>query len=76
MQRGAVIASAIERAVGVVFPSECDVAVGQGHETVVGNGHAVRVAGCPTYASRVERHQNGAMHQVAGRFDERGEPSP
>ena len=31
-------------AVGVVFPKECDVAVGHGHETVVGNGHAVRIA--------------------------------
>ena len=32
-------------AVGVIFPSERDLAVGQGHESVVGNGHAMRVAG-------------------------------
>ena len=32
-------------AVGVILPSECDLAVGHGHETVVGNGDAVRVAG-------------------------------
>jgi len=32
-------------AVGVILPSECDVAVGHGYETMVGNGHAVRVPG-------------------------------
>src|SRR5215471_15319785 len=29
----------------VILPSECDVAVSHGHETVVGDGHAVRIAG-------------------------------
>jgi len=32
-------------AVGIILPSECDVAVDYGHETVVGNGHAMRIAG-------------------------------
>ena len=30
---------------GVILPSECDVAVGPGHQRVVGDGHAVRIAG-------------------------------
>src|SRR5215813_13611231 len=29
----------------VILPSECDDAVSQGHETVVGDVHAVRIAG-------------------------------
>ena len=32
-------------AVGVILPSKCDAVLGHGHETVVGNGHAVRIAG-------------------------------
>jgi hypothetical protein len=32
-------------AVGIILPSECDVAVGHGHEAVVGNGHSMRIAG-------------------------------
>ena len=32
-------------AVSIVFPSECDFAVGKGQEAVVGDGHAMGVAG-------------------------------
>ena len=36
---------ALLAAVSVVLPAEGDLAVGNGHETVIGDGHAVRIAG-------------------------------
>ena len=31
--------------VGIIFPAECDLAVGKVHDPVVGDGNAMRVAG-------------------------------